>query len=379
VALLLVGKEGKRSPRSKLGVLLLGQLGGGRLDDYAGILHEELEEVNDNQNLVTRDYVKDAWELANHTEDQLIDTIDAKNKLLEYAMTEGWEVWWIFRLILEAPNEALKLVSGKKKEISITKLRQAMLLNGFKLLKINVAIEKIFGRHSKKSSKEIAKSNIIEKTTCISTRRKESITMAKKNNGKRERLRELGLKEMKTVAKEIGYEITKKRKEEVAVELHGHMAGLPKDEALPDNAENWYVICDILLKGEANTRAEAEEIAAKEDAAEELTAEETTAIEEVEVATAAEAEVATAGKKKVKEKRYPQYVGKNPKGPDKRDKDFPVGSKVKYLGSNAKVKKFFAKKPVKIEGYKTWPDCGILVVNKPGKKSNVSANAIEIY
>jgi hypothetical protein len=365
-----------------LGVLLLGQLGGDRLDDYANILIEELEEVNNGvQNLVIGNYVNGAWDFANHTEDQLIHSIDAKNKLFEYAMTEGWEVWWIVRLILESPNETLKLVSSKKKEISITKLRQVMLLKGFKLRKINVAIEKIFGRCSKKSSKEITKGNIIEKTTCISTRRKESITMAKKNNGKRERLRELGLKEMKDVAKEIGYKIIKKRKEEVAEELHGHMKALPKDEVLPDKAENWYVICDILLKGEAETRVEAEEIAAKEESGgEELTTEEATAVEEAEVEAVTTEAATVATKKKGKEKRYPQYVGNPAPGPDNREKDFPIDKKVEYLGSNEKLSKFFkvTKGDVTIAGYKKWPDPGLNLKDSKGNKATVTPNAIKV-
>ena len=78
--------------------------------------------------------------------------------------------------------------------------------------------------------------------------------MAKKTK-KEERLALLKLPQIRKVAKEAGYELTKKKKIEAAQELYDHLAGVSENEV--DNYSgdvwDWWNMVDVLMEGKADT------------------------------------------------------------------------------------------------------------------------------
>jgi len=360
-------------------------------------------DVSDDERLSVNSSKHCDWRLANETEDSLIELIDVKTALTEilFARSVPEEIWWLVKTFFFG-SEDLKEVLESRGHLGVNESRLLLFMKelGFgkrkKLFRMLNFKEKFFvplvsfvleRKEAKKLQcfPKICDMIELQRGKIILTNRKER-KMAKKSNGTL--LGKLPMKEIKEVAKIVGHKVTVKKAEEAAKVLHAFIKDLPADKGLEEKAEKWYAVCDMILQDEVETLEEARERADREYA--ELLAEATKAAEEAlspakpaKKKKAAKEKAAKPAKEKpvkpTKDVPYPQYVGKDPVGPDEREKEFPLGSKVAYTGDREKGLEFFGgpKSKAEVVGYHKWPMTGIVVKNKDGKKSAFTPNALK--
>jgi hypothetical protein len=222
---------------------------------------------------------------------------------------------------------------------------------------------------------------------------------------KKNLLEQFEVEEVKEVSGLVDYKPKAKGVVAMTEELYNYIKTSLKGKPLPEQAEKWFAVCDMLISKEVEDIEEARKNA-DEEYAEALKEAETTE-EETETTEEGEDEMAedknkkkkeAEAKKKAAEKKKKEAAAKKkaapkkkvaakkkaapkkaaaPKGTpkDTREKDFPIGCKVKYTG---KRKGFEG--TAEVIGYvQPWPkNQGMKLKLKDGSKKAVRGNSLTV-